>query len=302
VDVLTVGEAFQDLVFAGLPRLPRPGEELRVPTFSTSIGGGAPISACAMARLGLRVGTMTAISASGAAELRREGIALINVQRERERGAVSVALSIPHERSFVTYDGVNAVLEPRLLAKLRSGRHRARHVHFALSPRRCHAWLPVVRRIQRHGASTSWDFGWNDQLLKDPFFPSLLNEVSWLFLNEQEARLYSRTRSATAARAHWAKRMGGTVIKRGVNGAVLLCNGEAISLRANRARVRDSTGAGDAFNGAFLAALMRGAAPTGALRVAMYVGARSTEALGGVAGLPVLADLPRLARKQLGAG
>ena len=53
VDIVTVGEAFEDLIFAGLPRLPRPGEEIRVPIFHATIGGGAVITAIAAARLGL---------------------------------------------------------------------------------------------------------------------------------------------------------------------------------------------------------------------------------------------------------
>ena len=40
--LLSAGEAFEDLVFVGLERLPAAGEEVRTNTFTTSIGGGAP--------------------------------------------------------------------------------------------------------------------------------------------------------------------------------------------------------------------------------------------------------------------
>jgi sugar/nucleoside kinase (ribokinase family) len=300
VDLLTVGEAFEDLIFAGLPRVPRPGEELRVPIFARSIGGGAVITACAAARLGLRVGTLTAMGAGAAAELRRERVSVISLQRAGERGAISVALSMPHERSFVTYDGVNTLLEPRLLRKLRR-LPRARHVHFALSPRTCRAWLPIVHRVRQHGATTSWDFGWNERLLKDRSFQTLLKAVDWLFLNDQEARFYSRVRSLASARTHWSARNGGTVIKRGAKGALVLVDGGMHRVDAGPARVLDTTGAGDAFNGAFLTALLRGAGPAAAASFANYVGARATEQLGGVAGLPRLRDLPRRTRAHLGA-
>jgi sugar/nucleoside kinase (ribokinase family) len=293
VDLLTVGEAFHDLIFAGLERLPRPGEELRVPDFTSTAGGGAVITAVAAARLGLSVATLTAIGREGAAELGHERIRLFDLRRPAERGAVTVALSMRRERSFVTYEGVNTAIEPRLIRAFRERRLRARHVHFALSPRKCQRWLPVVRRLQDAGSTTSWDFGWNERLRKDPTLPALMNAVDWLFLNEPEARIYSGTRSASAAQRHWMKRAGGTVIKRGSRGAVVLYRKQVVEQSSMRARVADTTGAGDAFDGGFLAAVIRGGGIVDALRVGTFVGARSTEALGGIAGLPRLSDLPR---------
>ena len=54
IDLLTVGEAFQDLIFVGLPHMPRVGEELRTQQFVSTMGGGALITATAESRLGLR--------------------------------------------------------------------------------------------------------------------------------------------------------------------------------------------------------------------------------------------------------
>ena len=44
-DLVTAGDAFDDYVFAGLPRLPRAGEELKTPTLVRAPGGGAVITA-----------------------------------------------------------------------------------------------------------------------------------------------------------------------------------------------------------------------------------------------------------------
>ena len=43
--LLCAGEAFEDLIFVGLERLPGPGEEVRTDRFTATIGGGAVITA-----------------------------------------------------------------------------------------------------------------------------------------------------------------------------------------------------------------------------------------------------------------
>ena len=95
MDLLTVGESFEDVIFAGLPRMPRLGEELRVSSISTHPGGGAIITAVAAARLGLRTGVLSALSAANVLRLRPEHISVANLRRPPEPGAIPVALSIP---------------------------------------------------------------------------------------------------------------------------------------------------------------------------------------------------------------
>ena len=287
---MTVGEGFEDLIFAGLPRLPRLGEELRVPIFHATIGGGAVITAMAAARLGLSIGVMTAIGAHAATTLRTERIKVINLRKAEERTAVSVALSTARNRSFVTFEGANRVLEPRLRRQFSGLAARPRHIHFAFGPSNCGAWVKIVNRLRAKGVTTSWDFGWNERLVEDRGFAALGRAVDWLFVNEQEARLYARA-LATARN---------TIIKRGAKGATLATAQGRLRLAAPRARVVDTTGAGDAFNAGFLAAMVRGGDPRAALRLANYVGARSTEGIGGIASLPRAGTLPMWARRTLG--
>ena len=162
IDLLTVGEAFQDLIFVGLPHLPRSGEELRTRRFVQTIGGGAAITAIAGSRLGLRTAVISALSREAAAVLRRDHVRVVNLRRPAEPPAVTVSLSTAHDRSFVTFDGVNDLLQARLPAAL--ARQRARHVHLAFAPRDCTRWVRILRRLRKAGASTSWDFGWNPVL------------------------------------------------------------------------------------------------------------------------------------------
>jgi sugar/nucleoside kinase (ribokinase family) len=50
LQLVTIGEAFDDLIFYDLPRLPRPGEELKTSRFARVAGGGAITSAISAAR------------------------------------------------------------------------------------------------------------------------------------------------------------------------------------------------------------------------------------------------------------
>src|SRR5439155_7020250 len=90
LELLTVGEAFQDLIFAGLPHMPRNGEEVRTARFVSTIGGGAVITAAAGARLGLRTAVISGLSRDASRALRRERIRVVNVKRPAEAHAVTV--------------------------------------------------------------------------------------------------------------------------------------------------------------------------------------------------------------------
>jgi sugar/nucleoside kinase (ribokinase family) len=295
-DLLTVGEAFQDLIFAGLPHMPRSGEELRVPQFVSTIGGGAVITATAASRLGLRTTIVSALSREAARALRAESVRVVNVKRPSEWHAVTVALSTRSDRSFVTFNGVNNRLEARLPAAL--ARERAAHVHLAFAPHDCARWTRIVDRLRRRGVTTSWDFGWNPPLRVAAGFNALAGSADFIFVNEAETALYSHQRG-DAALAYWRKTARNTIVKLGPRGSRWI-SGVPVhrdrtahrarpgdhSAPAPRVRVVDTTGAGDAFNGGFLFAWLRGCPPRECLRIGNFVGARSATLAGGVAGLP----------------
>jgi sugar/nucleoside kinase (ribokinase family) len=282
-DLVTAGEAFEDLIFADLSRLPRAGEEIKTGTFARTFGGGALITAVAARRAGMRCQVVSALSAAAEARLKDERIAVTNLRRPGEPEAVTAALSTSIERTFVTFTGVNAVLEPRLQRACAG--LRARHVHFAFAPATCARWLPRLRAFRRAGIRTSWDFGWNEHITRDKDFKALVGALDYAMMNEQEARLFTGAR--TTARAvellrEWARV---AIVKYGPGGSRWISAGTDLQIAAPRVRAIDTTGAGDAFNGGFLAALLRGASPARALAAGNTTGARSTRALGGIDGL-----------------
>jgi sugar/nucleoside kinase (ribokinase family) len=290
VVLVTVGEAFQDLIFVGLPHMPRHGEELKTARFVSTVGGGAVITATAAARLGMRTAVISGLSAEAVNRLRADKVSVVNLKRASEPHAITVALSTPHDRSFVTFSGVNGRLQPRLPAAL--ARQRARHVHFAFAPDDCPRWTRIVGRLRQRGVTTSWDFGWHPPLRSQDGFDALLGSVDYVFVNETESALYARARRPATASAYWRRSTRNTVIKLGKQGSRWIA--DAVDLRAPAPRVRavDTTGAGDAFNGGFLFALLGGRPRRECLRIGNFVGARSTLAAGGLDALPCGRDLP----------
>jgi sugar/nucleoside kinase (ribokinase family) len=284
LELLTAGDAFQDLIFMGLPHLPRVGEEIKTSQFVATIGGGAVITATAGARLGLRTGIVSALSAEAARQLRRARVSVVNVRRPSEPHAITAALSTRGDRSFVTFTGVNDRLQARLPAAV--ARLRAVHVHFAFAPVHCARWARISERLRAGGTTTSWDFGWEPSLRARAGFARLLRHADFIFVNEIEAAMYAGASSQSSAAAFWRRSSRNTVIKLGRRGSRWIASSVDIRAAAPHVRAVETTGAGDAFDGGFLFAFLRGAAPGECLRAGNFVGAQSTRAAGGIASLP----------------
>ena len=292
--LLTAGEAFEDLVFVGLERLPAPGEEIKTNHFHATIGGGAVITAIGARRLGLRTAIVSALSASAVTRLRREKVRVHNLKRAGEAHAISAALSTGADRSFVTFNGVNAVLEPRLLDALATP--HAMHVHLALCPSDLRAWTRLVKRLRRSGVTVSWDFGWSESLAEREELPALMDALDFVFLNELEAPLYARVGTLDDAYPALRACKTAVIVKLGSLGSRWLRTDGDVVMPAPRVEAVDTTGAGDAFNAGFLAAWLRGGQPARCLATGNAVGAASTRAAGGLDALPVAAKLPALLR------
>ena len=121
IDLLTVGEAFQDLIFVGLPHMPRSGEELRTAAVRVDDRRRRAHHRRRPRRAsGLRTAVVSALSARRRATCDATGVRVLNLKRPSEAHAVTVSLSTTRDRSFVTFDGVNDRLEPRLPAAHRT--------------------------------------------------------------------------------------------------------------------------------------------------------------------------------------
>ena len=278
--LLCAGEAFEDLIFVGLERLPGPGEEIKTDRFTATIGGGAVITSIRAARLGMRTQLISALSDAAVTRLKKEHVAVTNLRRNNEPHAITAALSTDNDRAFVTFNGVNSQLEERLARLI--PRVKASHVHLCFYPHDCARWTAIVSRLRKQGITTSWDFGWNEPLTNDRGLTDLIDALDFVFVNEHEARLYTGSTSLERSIPAWRRRKAITIVKLGEAGAVWLAPDRDIHVDAPRVKVVDTTGAGDSFNAGFLVAWMNGQTPEQCLAGGNRVGAASTRRAGGL--------------------
>lgn len=321
VDLLVVGEVNPDVIVSDADPRPVFGQAERlVREVRLVIGSSSAITACAAARLGLRVAMVGVVGDDVlgrfmTAALRERGVDVsdIRVTDGLPTGA-SVILSDGTDRAILTARGsIGAVtiadVPPEKLQE-------ARHLHIG-------SWFlqdglradgpGLLARAREAGVSTSLDPNWDPAGDWDGGLLDLLPALDLLFLNEVELRRIARIDRLEAAAVALA-RLGGrakaghggdrsgllVAVKRGAEGA-LVASSAGILARVGSYPVdaRDTTGAGDSFDAAFLSAWLGGASPADAVRAGAVAGALATTSLGGTDGQPTAATLQAALRSWL---
>ncbi|WUN45219.1 sugar kinase [Streptomyces sp. NBC_00306] len=115
-----------------------------------------------------------------------------------------------------------------------------------------------------------------------------LDDVDVLVPNADEACLLTGLTDPADAAARLSRRVPLTVVTLGAGGALVAESGEITArVPAPRASAVDSTGAGDAFTGTFLAARLAGADPASAAAEGCRAGAEAVTLIGGRPAQPV---------------
>jgi len=285
--MISFGTVFLELVFGHVPELPRPGEEVYTEEFAVSCGG-AVSSASAAASAGARAGLCTVLGDDLGSRVviehcGRVGVDLSPSARVRHPTAgITVVLNFDGDRAFVSH----------IPAQARRGQpevDRWRRVLRRTRPRWCylHAGRGVpdfLREARELGAKIALDISLGDERRDRDVLIDCVRLADVFVPNEDELLRLTGTDAigpAVSAAAAWGTRL---VVKRGAAGAVVSGPGGVTEVAegVRRVRVRDLTGAGDAFAGAMIAALLRGAPLTGAVVAANAAGSEAVARLGAV--------------------
>ncbi len=294
--VLVVGSANMDYVVAA-PRLPGPGETVTGGALLINHGGKGANQAVAARRLGAEVKFIGCVGADAAgaairARLAAEGIDVSGVSSTSE-AATGTALIV------VDPDGRNQI------AVAPGASHRV-SVEIVAARRDDFAWPQVVmcplelppptvawtlREAKSRGALTVFN-----PAPVQPLPDDVWSDVDYLTPNEGEAARLTGgiVDPEAAAGALLARGVGTDVVTLGARG-VLACRGAApLRVAAPAVSAIDTTGAGDAFNGALAVALGEGRPLDHALRFAAAAGALACTRRGAQDSLPARAEVDAL--------
>jgi sugar/nucleoside kinase (ribokinase family) len=294
-DLVVVGEIYVDHVLTGFEKWPQPGEEAYAQDYAMDLGGGAAITACALARLGRSVSLIGAVGAGEKAwidkRLSEFGVNCAQVRCAEERTGVTVSVSSHVDRSFFTFHGANAQLEQQL-ADPAFGKHmaEARHIHFAM-PIKAHLATKLLRRLNSNAITTSLDVGHHAVWLKNGENLTTCASVDYLLPNEREARMICDGDPEDYLNFTRNHRWPNGVVKMGAGGAMMRSNGSSVRALPPSVQTIDTTGAGDAFNAGFIDGLLEGKDDAECLRRGCIVGGLSTRAAGALRGLPTRSEL-----------
>ncbi|MEU9394328.1 sugar kinase [Streptomyces sp. NPDC048324] len=190
------------------------------------------------------------------------------------------------ERTFLTDSGASLRLEPGDWSDaLLDGVARLHLSGYLLFSEPSRALVTVALRAARaRGVPVSLDpasAGFLTRLGVDRFL-ELVDGLDLLLPSRDEACLLTGLPDASDAAAKLSRHVPLVVAKQGRDGALVARSG-AVSAHvpAVPATPTDTTGAGDAFTGAFLAALVAGAEPEDAAREGCRAGAQAVERVGG---------------------
>lgn len=281
--LLFAGDTFCDLVFSGVTA-PEQGTEVYADAFTVTPGGVAN-RAVAAARAGAPT---TLLSRLGDDVLGRHVYDVLTAEPLLDtslltvvpghQSSVSVALTGPDDRSFITYE---EHLDPLTLPD-DLGPVAATHVGIA---RPLPAWVATLRAA---GTTVVGGVGWDHTGEWDGGVLDRLAEVDVFVPNDVEAMRYTRTDSATDAAKALAERVPLAVVTRGGDGVVAVdsAHGTVVAVDTLPVDVVDPTGAGDVFVASFMAGAHHGWELEERLRFAAASAAYAVTGLGGAASAP----------------
>ncbi len=281
--------------------LVRPVSELRWNTTSWvgsirhTMGGNGANTAFTLAVLGAPVRLLGWIGAdpAGAAlleKLSRAGVDTSFVRRGSAPTATTVSLVNERGDRFLLHaPGVSGEAfqePPELAGPLIEGMGRLHLANlFAIPGLRRHG-AQILRQARQAGLSTSLDTGWDQHGRWMEDLGPALKWTDLLFVNREETVGLTRsTHLQEAARIFASCGVGAVVFKLGEDGCAIWREGRWVRVPAFEVPATDTTGAGDCFAGAFLAALGRGLGWEESARFANAVAALTVAELGSTEGL-----------------
>lgn len=304
--IVVVGSSNTDMVVKA-ERIPVPGETVTGGQFVMAAGGKGANQAVAAARLGAEVTFVAKLGQDmfgdqAVENYKREGIVTDLILRDPEHhtGVALIIVDQQGENLIAVASGANHALAPK---DVEQAAERIRAADVVMLQ------LETPMDTVQFTAQLAADAGVPvilDPAPASPLEDSLLARVTYLTPNESEAERLTgiQVHDEASARAAADKLLGrGTrhvIVTLGSKGALVAGPDGTSLIPSHAVAARDTTAAGDAFNGSLASALGRGMNLEQAVRQASLAGALSVTRMGAQPSLPTEEELRRFAEEVEG--
>lgn len=266
--------------------LPAPGEEVETSAFMMTAGGGFNAMAAAR-RMGvpvayggmLGVGPLADIALNA---IEREGVTVASAARATiDQGSCAVIVDSEGERSFVTHHGAEREIDLAHLQTLGADRYpyallTGYSLYKSRSAEAFLAWLPSLGRSPQ----VLFDPGPTVSEIPRATLECALVHCDWVSANTAEAQVLTSETDPAAAAARLAAGRKGALVRHSADGCWLCERGKVTHVAGFAVATVDTNGAGDAHDGVFIAALIRGFDAADAALIANAAAAISTTIIG----------------------
>ncbi len=301
--IVVVGSSNTDMVVQS-ERIPVPGETVTGGQFVMAPGGKGANQAVAAARLGAEVSLVAKVGddvfgRQAVEGYKNDGILtdLIQSDPNNHTGVALILVDAAGENSISVASGANHLLLPDDVDRAADRIRTADVLLLQLETP-----LESVARAAELAAEAGVIVILDPAPAPDrPLDDALIGNVTYLTPNESEAQrltgieVVDEESARAAAEKLLAAGAGHAIITLGANGVLVAGPKETIFVAGHPVEARDSTAAGDAFNGGLAVALAEGLPLADAARRACLVGALSVTKLGAQPSLPTAGELERFA-------
>jgi 2-dehydro-3-deoxygluconokinase len=301
MDIIAIGECMVEFFCDG--------KFSRAEVFKKSYGGDTLNTLIAASRLGSKTGYITKVGNDAFAEYllnswRKEGIDISHCNlMEGFNGIYFISLD-GRDREFIYYRKGSAAsqLNPTEVDSTYISKAKilfTSGITQAISENNRRYVRSAFKVSKKSGVKIAFDVNYRPKLWSIEEASESLKEVlgfiDILFLNSQEAKLFTgySNFSSEIVEFFLSRGIKTVVIKKGGDGCFIAYKGAAIELPALKVAVKDTTGAGDAFNGGFLHAIARGFDPFIAAQIGNAVAGLKVRGRGAVLSLPKKEEVER---------
>ncbi|MEA3378659.1 MAG: carbohydrate kinase family protein [Nanoarchaeota archaeon] len=244
------------------------GSKILIKDTKFTTGGGGTNTAVTFSRLGLNTGYLGKVGNDYFGnmvleELKKEKIDFLGV-RSKKKNSFSIVLdSKEHNRTILVFKGASSNLEFKEVKK-----SNLKTKWFYFSSQLKQSWQTQIKLVKfAKKQKIKVAFNPSQYLIKKQNIKPILKNIEILILNKDEAKLLTKKRDLLKELYAMGPKI--VCITNGKKG-ITLYNGEyKYKLKPHKMKVKERTGAGDAFASTFVAAIIKNISIEEALKIAL---------------------------------